>query len=193
MKWSALSARERRTVTLGAVITIVSLSALYVVRPYRAALADAQDQLAAERATLARERAAVAESRRNPELRRVADSAMQNTRSRLFGKGRRDGGRRAGVIHRRRRAETCLPAGREHPPRPRRCRAAYGRCASKFAPSRTSSGRCSFCRRSSAVKLVQVDQLDITRSSSGDTDMEVLSIAATIGICGAGVGDRIHR
>ena len=64
MKWSTLSARERRTVWIGGAIVVVSLGFLYGVRPYRAALEDARDQLAAERATLARERAAVASASR---------------------------------------------------------------------------------------------------------------------------------
>src|SRR6476661_828446 len=84
MKWSTLSARERRTVTIGGAIVVVSLGFLYGVRPYRAALEDARDQLTTERAALARERAAVASAKQNPQLHRVADSAMRAMRPRLF-------------------------------------------------------------------------------------------------------------
>lgn len=183
MKWSALSARERRTVTLGAVITIVSLSALYVVRPYRAALADAQDQLVAERATLARERAAVAESRRNPDLRRAADSAMQNTRSRLF-EGKDDVMASAelasylGDVARKTRVFLQDASTRPGAPMPSGVRT----LRVEIRAESDLLGTLLFLQAlERGEKLVRVDRLDITRSArAGDTDMEVLSIAATI-------------
>ncbi len=190
MKWSTLSARERRTVTLGAVITIVSLTALYVVRPYRAALADGQDQLATERATLARERAAVAESRRNPELRRMADSAMQNTRSRLF-EGKDDVMASAelasylGDVAKRTRVFLQDAATRPAPPLPSGVRT----LRVEIRAESDLLGMLLFLQTlERGDKLLRVDRLDVTRSSrAGDTDMEVLSIAATIS--GFGVTD----
>jgi type II secretion system (T2SS) protein M len=183
MKWSTLSARERRTVTLGAAITIVSLSALYVVRPYRAALADAQDQLAAERSTLARERAAVAESRRNPELRRVADSAMQSMRSRLF-EGKDDVMASAelasylGDVARKARVFMQDASTRPAAPMPSGVRT----LRVEIRAESDLLGTLLFLQAlERGDKLVRVDRLDITRSArAGDTDMEVLSIAATI-------------
>jgi hypothetical protein len=183
MRWSTLSARERRTVTIGAAITIVSLSLLYVVRPYRTALADAQDQLVAERATLARERAAVAESRRNPELRRIADSAMQNIRSRLF-EGKDDVMASAelasylGDVARRTRVYLQDAATRPAAP------AASGVRTLRVEIRAESDllGTLLFLQAlERGEKLVRVDRLDINRSTrAGDTDMEVLSVAATI-------------
>jgi hypothetical protein len=183
MKWSTLSARERRTVTIGATITIVSLSLLYVVRPYRAALADAQDQLAAERATLARERVAVAESRRNPELHRAADSAMQSTRSRLF-EGKDDVMASAelasylGDVARRTRVFLQDAGTRPAAPTPSGVR----NLRVEIRAESDLLGTLLFLQAlERGEKLVRIDRLDITRSArAGDSDMEVLSIAATI-------------
>jgi len=84
MKWSTMSTRDRRAVLLGAVFLLPWLVFIWGVRPYRNALNDARDQLATERATLARERAAIATAKKNPQLQHVADSAMRATRPRLF-------------------------------------------------------------------------------------------------------------
>lgn len=183
MKWSALSARERRTITIGAAITVVSLSLLYVVRPYRVALADAQDQLATERATLARERAAVAESRRNPELRRVADSAMMNTRSRLF-EGKDDVMASAelasylGDVAKRTRVFLQDAGTRPAAPLPSGVRT----LRVEIRAESDLLGTLMFLQAlERGEKLVRIERLDITRSArAGDSDMEVLSIAATI-------------
>jgi hypothetical protein len=84
MKWSTMSTRDRRAVLLGAVFLLPWLVFIWGVRPYRNALDDARDQLATERATLARERAAIAMAKKNPQLQHVADSAMRAMRPRLF-------------------------------------------------------------------------------------------------------------
>jgi hypothetical protein len=84
MTWSTMSTRDRRAVLLGAVFLLPWLVFIWGVRPYRNALNDARDQLATERATLARERAAIATAKKNPQLQHVADSAMRAMRPRLF-------------------------------------------------------------------------------------------------------------
>jgi hypothetical protein len=183
MRWSTLSARERRTVSIGAAITIVSLAMLYVVRPYRDALAEARDQLTTERATLARERIAVAESRRNPELRRAADSAMQSTRSRLF-EAKDDVMASAelasylGDVARRTRVFLQDAATRPAAPTPTGVR----NLRVEIRAESDLLGTLLFLQAlERGDKLVRVDRLDITRSArAGDSDMEVLSIAATI-------------
>lgn len=183
MRWRGLSARERRTITIGAVITIVSLALLYVVRPYRTALSDARDQLAAERETLARERAAIGEARRNPEMRRLADSAMRNARPRLF-EGTDDVMASAelaaylGDVARRTRVFLQDAATRPAAPLP-------GGVRTLRVEIRAESdllGTLLFLQAlERGDKLVRVDRLDITKSArAGDTDMEVLSIAATV-------------
>jgi hypothetical protein len=84
MKWSTMTSRERRTVTIGALVLLPALLYIWAVRPYQTALSEAREQLLTERATLARERAAIATARQNPELKHIADSAMQAMRPRLF-------------------------------------------------------------------------------------------------------------
>ena len=79
-----MTPRERRTITIGALVVLPSLLYIWGARPYRAALSDARDQLATERATLARERAAIATARQNPQLQHIADSAMRAMQPRLF-------------------------------------------------------------------------------------------------------------
>src|SRR5262249_27636121 len=84
MKWATMSTRDRRAVVLGIGILLPALLFIWGVRPYQAALSDARDQLATERATLARERAAITTARSNPQLQHIADSAMRAMRPRLF-------------------------------------------------------------------------------------------------------------
>jgi len=84
MKWSTMTPRERRTVMIGALVLLPGLLFIWAVRPYQTALSDARDQLLTERATLARERSAIATARQNPELQHIADSAMRVMRPRLF-------------------------------------------------------------------------------------------------------------
>ncbi len=89
MKFSALSARERRTVTIGAVLLLPMLFLALVVKPYRVAVNDARERLDAERDALARERGAVAMAQRNPELQHLTDSVLRAIEPRLF-EGRDD-------------------------------------------------------------------------------------------------------
>ena len=84
MKISTMSAGDRRALMFGAAIIVPSLFFVFAVKPYRAALAGVQQQLAVERDALARERAAVSASKRNPQMQHVADSAMQAMAPRLF-------------------------------------------------------------------------------------------------------------
>ena len=84
MRLSTMSASDRRALMLGAAILVPSLFFVFVVKPYRAALADVRQQLAVERDAFAGERAAVSAAKRNPEMQHVADSSMQAMAPRLF-------------------------------------------------------------------------------------------------------------
>ena len=84
MKFSTMSASDRRALLLGAAIVVPSLFFVFGVKPYRSALADVQQQLGMERDAFARERAAVSAARLNPQMQHVADSAMQAMAPRLF-------------------------------------------------------------------------------------------------------------
>jgi hypothetical protein len=84
MKLSSMSASDRRALILGAVVLVPSLFFVFAVKPYRAALADVEQQLSVERDAFARERAAVSAARKNPQMQHAADSAMQAMAPRLF-------------------------------------------------------------------------------------------------------------
>lgn len=84
-----ISASERKLMFWGAAIVVPSLFFIYVIRPYRTALADSREQLAVEQEALARERGAVATAQRNPELQHLTDSVLHAIEPRLF-EGRDD-------------------------------------------------------------------------------------------------------
>lgn len=79
-----LKERERKVLLWGAIIAIPALLYTYGLKPMRASFADKKEQLEFERDALARERAAIAAAKRNPQLQHVADSLMQTTSQRLF-------------------------------------------------------------------------------------------------------------
>lgn len=81
---ASISASDRRALTLGALVVVPSLFFVFAVKPYRAALADVEQQLSVERDAYTRERAAVAAAKRNPLMQHMADSAMQAMSPRLF-------------------------------------------------------------------------------------------------------------
>jgi hypothetical protein len=89
VKLDTMSHRDRRALLLGAAVLGPALFYIWGVKPYRAALDDARQQLTVERETLARERAAIAAARKNPQLQHLADSAMRATAPHLF-QGRDD-------------------------------------------------------------------------------------------------------
>jgi len=84
MSWSTMSSRDRRAVTIGALVLLPPLLFIFGVRPYMNTLADAREQLITEREALARERAALTLARKNPQLQHLADSAMRQMEPRLF-------------------------------------------------------------------------------------------------------------
>jgi len=183
MKWSTLSARERRTVSIGGAIVVVSLGFLYGVRPYRAALEDARDQLVTERATLARERAAVASAQQNPQLHRVADSTMRAMRPRLF-EGKDDVMASAELASYlgdvARHARVWLQDAGTRPAAP----SAEGvrRLRVEIRGESDILGVLMFLQAlERGEKLVRIDRLDISRSPRArEEEIETLSIAATI-------------
>jgi len=183
MRWSTMSPRERRTVMIGALVLLPGLLFIYAVRPYQAALSEARDQLETERATLARERAAITTARKNPELQHVADSAMRAMRPRLF-EGRDDVMASAelaaylGDV-----AEGARVWLQDAGTRP--AVAADEGVRTLRVEIRAESdllGTLMFLQAlERGEKLVRVDRLDISRSARGDDkDAETLSIVATI-------------
>jgi hypothetical protein len=183
MKWSAMGQRDRRAVVLGAVILLPGLLYIWGVRPYMNALSDARDQLATERATLVRERAAVATARQNPRLQHIADSAMRSMRPRLF-EGKDDVMASAELASYvgdvARRARVWLQDAGTRPALP----AAEGLRTLRVEIRAESDllGTLMFLQGlERGDKLVRVDRLDISRAARVDPkDGETLSIAATI-------------
>ena len=183
MKWSTMSPRDRRAVTWGAIALLPWLLFIWAVRPYQAALSDARDQLATERATLARERAAITTAQKNPQLQHVADSAMRATQPRLF-EGKDDVmasaelasylGEVAG------RARVWLQDASTRP-----ALATIEGVRTLRVDIRAESdllGTLMFLQAlERGDKLVRVDRLDISRTSRGDDQsMETLTITATV-------------
>ena len=189
MKWNELSARERRTVIVGATIAGAGLLYVWGVRPYRATLAQARESLSIESAALARERGAVASARQNPRLLQLTDSAMRALRPRLF-EGKDDVMASAELASYlgdgARRSRVWLQDAATRP-------AAAG-------PDGTRALRVEIRAESDLLgtllflqalergeKLVRVDRLDLVRSQRlGDSAAEAIAITATISGFAAG-------
>lgn len=192
MKWSTMSPRDRRAVVLGAVVLLPGLLFVWGWRPYQAALVDARDQLATERATLAREKAAIATAREHPQLQHVADSAMRAMRPRLF-EGKDDVMASAELASYlgevAKKSRVWLQDASTRP-----AVAAAEGVRTLRVEIRGESDLRGTLRFLQALergdKLVRVDRLDVSRSSrADDEETETLSIAATIS--GFAVADAI--
>lgn len=79
-----LKERERKVLIWGALIAIPALLFTFAFKPLRASFVDKREQLEFERDALARERAAIAAAKQNPQLQQIADSLMKTTAQRLF-------------------------------------------------------------------------------------------------------------
>jgi hypothetical protein len=183
MKWSAMNQRDRRAVVIGALVLLPFAVFLWGVRPFRAALSDARDQLDTERATLARERAAVATATQNPRLQHVADSVMLAMRPRLF-EGKDDvmaSSELAGYLGEvAERSRVWLQDAGTRP-----AAAAVDGIRTLHVEIRAESditGALLFLQNlENGEKLVRVDRLDVSRARrAGQEDSETLSIVATI-------------
>jgi hypothetical protein len=182
MNWSSMSDKDKRALRLGAIVLLVAGLSM-TVRPYLAALSDARDRLATERATLAREQAAVSTARQNPQLQHVADSAMRTMRPRLF-EGKDDVMASAELASyvgdAARRARVWLQDANTRPATP----VAEGVRTLRVEIRAESDlhGTLTFLQAlERGDKLVRVDRLEISRAPRSDTkDSETLSIAATI-------------
>ena len=190
MKWSNLSARERRTVIGGATLVGVGLFFVWGVRTYRAGLTEARDALTIETEALARERAAVASARQNPRLIQATDSAMRALRPRLF-EGKDDVMASAelasylGDVARRTRVWMQDAATRPAAPGSDGARV----LRVEIRAESDLLGTLMFLQAlERGDKLVRIDRLDLVRSDrSRDTEAEAIAITATIS--GFAVGD----
>lgn len=183
MRWSTMSPRDRRAVFLGALILLPGLLYIWGVRPYQTAVADLRDQLETERGALARERAAVAAARQNPQMQRVADSAMRSMRPRLF-EGKDDVMASAELASYigdiARRSRVWLEDAGTRPALP----ATDGLRTLRVEIRAESdiTGALMFLQSlERGDKLVRIDRLDISHATRADEkDAETLTITATI-------------
>jgi hypothetical protein len=184
MKWSAMTSRDRRAVSYGVVVLLPFLIYIWGVRPYQSRLSDARDQLATERATLARERAAILTARKNPQMQHIADSAMRVMRPRLF-EGKDDVMASAELASYlgdvAQRARVWL---QDASTRPATQAAQGGGVRTLHVEIRAESdlrGTLKFLQAlERGDKLIRIDRLDISRVQRDDKDGETLAIAATI-------------
>ena len=181
MKRRTMNARDRRAVLLGIGVLLPALLYIWGVRPYQAALSDARDQLATERATLARERAAILTARRNPQLQHIADSAMRVMRPRLFD-GKDDVMASAelasylGEVAQRARVWLQDASTRQSTPTQ-----GVRTLRVDIRAESDLQGTLMFLQAlERGDKLIRIDRLDISRVPRDDKDVETLAITATI-------------
>ena len=89
MSPASMSSRDRRALFWGLAILLPALAYIWGVKPLVASLGETRRQVVEQRLLLSNEEAAVAAARRNPDLQRLADSAMHAMSPRLF-EGRDD-------------------------------------------------------------------------------------------------------
>jgi hypothetical protein len=183
MRWRSMKKSDRRAIVIGAVVLLPFLVFLWGVRPFMTALSDARDQLATERATLSRERAALATATHNPQLQHVADSVMRGMRPRLF-EGKDDvmaSSELAGYLGDvATRSRVWLQDAGTRPAAP-----AVDGIRTLHVEIRAESdinGALLFLQNlENGEKLVRVDRIDISRTRRADKDdSETLSIVATV-------------
>ena len=184
MKWATMGERDRRAVLWGGTVVLLSLLYIWGVRPYQAALADARDQLATERATLARERAAILTARRNPQLQHIADSAMRVMRPRLF-EGKDDVMASAELASYlgdvAQKARVWLQDASTRPATPGAQNGGVRTLHVEIRAESDLNGTLKFLQAlERGDKLIRIDRLDISRIPHDDKTVETLAIAATI-------------
>jgi hypothetical protein len=84
VKKTAMTAKDRRALTLGLSVVLPALFFVFGVKPYLAAVKDTKAKVYDERRRLSSELAAIAAAKKNPDLQRKADSGMRAMAPRLF-------------------------------------------------------------------------------------------------------------
>jgi hypothetical protein len=183
MKWNTMNARDRRAVILGALGGRPFASFLGGVRRLAGALSAARDQLETERATLGRERAAIAAAMQNPRMQHVADSVMRAMRPRLF-EGKDDVMASSelssylGDVAERSRVWLQDAGTRPASPPVDGVRTLHV----EIRAESDITGALLFIQNlEQGEKLVRIDRLDVSRTrKAGNDESETLSIVATV-------------
>lgn len=183
MSFLSISARERRTLRLAAMILLPALGYVYAVKPYVASLTGMRDQVIIEHAALARERALVMEQ--DPASQRDTGVFVQAVAPLLF-EGRDDviasAGLAAYVTGKAERSRVLLEQVATRPTV--RTDAGVRMLRIEIRGESDLEGILAFLNAlETGDKLIRFDKLDISRAPGRSTDedgFETLTIAATV-------------
>jgi hypothetical protein len=180
---SAMNSRDRRALILGLAILGPALGYIWGVKPLFASLNRTRDQIFEQRQLLAQEMAAVAAAKRNPDLQRLADSAMHAMAPRLF-EGRDDVMASAELVsHINNVAQSGNVLLQSAATRPTDVVNGIRALRVEIRGESDLRGILTFLHSiESGEKLLRVDRLDLSRSMAAvEVDgIEPLAIAATI-------------
>jgi type II secretory pathway component PulM len=183
MSLATMNSRDRRALMLGLVILGPALAYIWGVKPLFASFNRTRDQIFEQRQLLAQEKAAVAAARQNPDLQRIADSAMRAMAPRLF-EGRDDVQASAELASHltdvAQRSDVLLQTAAT---RPTVLSTGIRSLRVEIRAESDIRGILEFLQTlEGSEKLLRVDRLDISRSMAA-TDVEgvePLAVAATI-------------
>jgi len=183
MSLATMNSRDRRALLLGLALLGPALGYIWGVKPLLASFNRTRDQIFQQRQLLAQEMAAVTAARQNPDLKRVADSAMRATEPRLF-EGRDDVQASAELASHltdvAQRSELLLQSAAT---RPTVLSNGIRSLRVEIRGESDIRGVLEFLQNlESGEKLLRVDRLDISRSmaASDIEGVEPLAVAATI-------------
>ncbi len=183
MSLATMNTRDRRALMLGLFVLGPALAYIWGVKPLLASFNRTRDQIFDQRQLLAQEKAAVAAARQNPDLKRIADSAMHATATRLF-EGRDDVQASAQLASHltevAQRSDVLLQSAGT---RPTELVNGIRTLRVEIRGESDIRGLLEFLKAlESGEKLLRVDRLDISRSMAAAEveGVEPLAVAATI-------------
>jgi hypothetical protein len=183
MTMASMSSRDRRALVWGLAILLPALAYIWGVKPLLASLGDTRRQVVEQRRLLSNEEAAVAAARRNPDMQRVADSAMHAMAPRLF-EGRDDAMATAELLSHlgevARRSNVLLQSAAT---RATTLSEGVRTLHVEIRGESDLTGLLAFLQSlEGGEKLIRVERLDVSRSlaAAEEKGIEPLSIAASI-------------
>lgn len=183
MSLSTMNSRDRRALMLGLMILGPALAYIWGVKPMLASFSRTRDQIFEQRQLLAQEKAAVAAARQNPDLKRVADSAMNAMSPRLF-EGRDDVMASAELVsHINDVAQESSVLLQSAATRPTEVVNGIRTLRVEIRGESDLRGVLTFLQNvETGSKLLRVDRLDVSRSMAATEveGVEPLAVAATI-------------
>jgi hypothetical protein len=178
-----MTSRDRRALFWGLAILGPALGFIWGVKPLLASFSRTRDQIFEQRQLLAQEKAAVAAAHRNPDLKRVADSAMAAMGPRLF-EGKDDVMASAELVSHintvAQRSDLLLQSAAT---RPAELVNGIRSLRVEIRGESDLRGILNFLQTlEDGEKLLRVDRLDVSRSAAGSDveGVEPLSVSAAI-------------